>query len=340
MNDTNLKSIIEGFIFASDKAMSVDRLLSCFPENEQPEKEEIVAALDTLQQDYTGRGIELNKVSSGYRFQVRKEFTPLVSRLWEEKPARYTRALLETLALIVYRQPITRGEIEEIRGVAVSSNIIKTLQEREWIKVLGHKDVPGRPALYASTREFLDYFNLESLDQLPPLSEIKDLDTIAKELNPEENADLIDAINEMKAEALNEESASSNAKQTVDEDGENQADNEEENVEDIIRKAAELAASVADSTDQYIADSEAIISGKPVPSETEESSVEESNDETTAQDQSGDGNESLDSSEEAQSTRAEDTQLSDDGRDKDTNQADKVRHSETENNIDVEVTTG
>lgn len=227
MSNTSLKAIIEGFIFASDKAMSVDRVISFFPENEQPEKEEVLAAIEELQKDYDERGIELQKVSTGYRFQVRQELTPWVSRLWEEKPARYTRALLETLALIVYRQPITRGEIEEIRGVAVSSNIIKTLQEREWVRVVGHRDVPGRPALYATTKDFLDYFNLESLDQLPPLSEIKDLDTIATELDPEKNAALIEAINEMK-----EAEAAENAEAQMAETNSVEEGAQQEQVED------------------------------------------------------------------------------------------------------------
>src|SRR5690606_37903643 len=125
---------------------------------------------------------ELMEVASGYRFQVRPEYAPWASRLWEERPRRYSRALLETLAIIAYRQPITRGEIEDIRGVAVSTNIAKTLLEREWIRVVGHKDVPGRPAMYATTRQFLDYFNLSSLEQLPPLADIRDLEDIGREL--------------------------------------------------------------------------------------------------------------------------------------------------------------
>jgi segregation and condensation protein B len=129
-----------------------------------------------------GRGFELKKVASGYRLQVRQEFAPWIRRLFEEKPQRYSRALLETLALIAYRQPITRGEIEEIRGVTVSSNIIRTLSEREWVRVVGHRDVPGRPAMYATTRQFLDYFNLTGLDELPPLSEIRDLEEIGREM--------------------------------------------------------------------------------------------------------------------------------------------------------------
>ncbi|CAN0603579.1 unnamed protein product [Ectocarpus sp. 12 AP-2014] len=137
-----------------------------------------------------GRGFELKKVASGYRLQVREEYAPWVSRMFEEKPQRYSRALLETLALIAYRQPITRGEIEDIRGVTVSSNIIRTLLEREWVKVVGHRDVPGRPAMYATTRQFLDYFNLSGLDQLPPLSEVRDLEEIGREIEKNIQAEI------------------------------------------------------------------------------------------------------------------------------------------------------
>lgn len=200
MNSPSLKNIVEGFIFASEKALSLEQLIKLFPEGERPEIKSVQAVIDELMDDFSQRGIELQKVSSGYRFQVKKECTPWVSRLWDERTPKYTRALLETLALIVYRQPITRGEIEEIRGVSVSSNIIRTLQEREWIKVVGQRDVPGRPTLFASTKQFLDYFNLESLEDLPPLSEIKDLDAIATELDPEQNAALISAIRDMQGE--------------------------------------------------------------------------------------------------------------------------------------------
>ena len=133
-----------------------------------------------------GRGFELAEVASGFRFQVRQNLSPWVSKLWVERPVRYSRALLETLSLIAYRQPITRGEIEDIRGVSVSSNIMKSLLEREWVKVVGHRDVPGKPAMYATTREFLDYFNLKSLDQLPPLADVKDLETMTSALPLEE----------------------------------------------------------------------------------------------------------------------------------------------------------
>ena len=218
MNSIQLKNIIEGFIFASDKALSPDQLIKLFPETEQPDKEEVDQALQEIMADYQHRGIELKKISSGYRFQVREEFSPWVSRLWEEKPAKYSRALLETLAIIVYRQPITRGEIEEIRGVAVSTHIIKTLQEREWIRVVGQRDVPGKPSLFGTTKQFLDYFNLQSLEQLPPLSEIKDLDEIVEELDPEQNAALLEAIREIqersKLESFDEDASQTTTAET------------------------------------------------------------------------------------------------------------------------------
>lgn len=175
-----LRKIIEGAILASGQPMTVARLLELFDEEVAPSKEEINTALVDIQAACEDRGFELKEVASGWRFQVRDNLAPWVNRLWEEKPQKYSRALLETLSLIAYRQPITRGDIEEIRGVAVSSHIIKTLLERDWVKVVGHRDVPGRPSLYATTRQFLDYFNLKSLEELPSLSEIRDLD----ELNP------------------------------------------------------------------------------------------------------------------------------------------------------------
>jgi segregation and condensation protein B len=179
----NLKQIVEAALLAAGKALSLEALQGLFDELERPEKKVLRQVLEELASDYAGRGIEVARVASGWRIQVRKACAPWVSRLWEEKPGRYSRALMETLALIAYRQPITRGEIEEIRGVSVSSHIIRTLLEREWVRVVGHRDVPGKPALYATTREFLDYFGLKSLDDLPTLAEIRDLDTINEELN-------------------------------------------------------------------------------------------------------------------------------------------------------------
>lgn len=179
-----IKNILEAAIMVADEPLSIDRMLSLFAEDggEPPTRDEIRNALNSLGEDYTERGIELKQVASGYRLQAKSDVAEWVNRLWVERPPRYTRALLETLAIIAYRQPITRGEIEAIRGVSVSTNVIKTLLEREWVKVAGHRDVPGRPAVYASTRQFLDYFNLKTLSELPTLSELRDLDEIATDL--------------------------------------------------------------------------------------------------------------------------------------------------------------
>ncbi len=185
-----IKKIIEGALFAAGQPMKVDKLASLFDEDERPTEELLDQVLTELKADYSERGVVLQEVASGYRFQVHESYGEWVSRLWEEKPARYSRALLETLALIAYRQPITRGEIEEIRGVSVSSHITKTLLEREWIRIVGHRDVPGRPAMYGTTRIFLDYFNLTNLDQLPSLAEIRDLETINAELELSERENL------------------------------------------------------------------------------------------------------------------------------------------------------
>jgi len=183
MEIKKLKNILEAVLLAAERSLTVPQLEALFElDEERPTRDEIRKALHEMEDDYEARGFELKHVASGYRLQVKQAFSTWVGRLWEERPARYTRALLETMALIAYRQPITRGEIEEVRGVSVSSNIIKTLLERDWIKVLGHKDVPGKPTLYGTTREFLDYFNLQKLDQLPTLAEIKDLDAIHPEL--------------------------------------------------------------------------------------------------------------------------------------------------------------
>jgi segregation and condensation protein B len=182
MENEKLKSIIEAALLAAGGPLSLDHMLQLFDEEAMPEKKELREVLEQLTQDYEGRGVQIAEVGNGWRIQVRAEYAPWVSRLWEEKPGRYSRALMETLALIAYRQPITRGEIEDVRGVSVSSNIIKTLQEREWIRVVGHRDVPGKPALYATTKTFLDYFSLKGLDDLPTLAEIRDLDSINQEL--------------------------------------------------------------------------------------------------------------------------------------------------------------
>jgi segregation and condensation protein B len=183
-----LKQIVEGALLAAGGPLTLDQMLALFPAEERPHRDAVLDVLSSLERDYRNRGIELSQVAGGYRVQVRKEVAPWVARLWEEKPARYSPALLETLALVAYRQPITRGEIEDIRGVVVSTHIVKTLTERGWIRIVGHRDVPGRPALYATTRKFLDYFGLGSLNDLPTLAEIRDPAFLGDDLALEESA--------------------------------------------------------------------------------------------------------------------------------------------------------
>ncbi len=175
--------ILEALLLAADEPLDIPQMLAVFDPLERPSSAEIHTALIQLQQHLHGRGIALVEVASGWRFQVPQTFSPWVSRLWDTRATRYSRATLETLALIAYRQPITRGEIEEVRGVSVSSQIIRTLVEREWIKILGTRELPGRPALYGTTRTFLDDFNLKSLSDLPPLAELRDLDEVQAQLD-------------------------------------------------------------------------------------------------------------------------------------------------------------
>lgn len=184
----DLASLLEAFLLASGKPQSLERLAELFEEAERPSSAQLKKALDVLEKSCKGRAFELKEVASGYRLQVRERFAPWVGRLWEERPQRYSRALLETLALIAYRQPITRGEIEDIRGVAVNSQIVKTLLEREWIRVVGHRDVPGRPAMFATTRQFLDHFNLKNLDELPPLAVLREMEPELRPVVDEEDA--------------------------------------------------------------------------------------------------------------------------------------------------------
>ncbi len=181
MNTDLIKKIVEGALLAAGRPLDISQLEKLFDDDERPPRDQLRAAIEDIQADCRGRGYDIVQVASGFRFQVSDELAPWINRLWEEKPKRYSRAMLETLALIVYRQPLTRGDIELVRGVAVSSDIIRALQEREWIAVVGHRDVPGRPALYATTKQFLNYFNLKSLQQLPALGQIKDF----AELDPE-----------------------------------------------------------------------------------------------------------------------------------------------------------
>jgi segregation and condensation protein B len=182
-DNSALVRIVEGALLAAGRPLSLDQLQALFAEDERPDRADLRRAVATLCEDYAGRGMEIREVASGFRVQVCADLATWVSRLWEERPTRYSRALLETLALIAYRQPITRGEIEDIRGVSVSTNIMRTLQDRGWARIVGHRDVPGRPAMYGTTREFLDYFGLKSLDELPTLAELRDIDSINVELD-------------------------------------------------------------------------------------------------------------------------------------------------------------
>ena len=182
MEHTNsLSPLLEAVLLAAGRPLSEDQLLHLFAEDQRPSLEELLEALKILEKACMDRGIELLRVASGYRFQVKSQWMPWVRPLFEEKPPKYSRALLETLALIAYKQPMTRGDIEDVRGVAVNSNIIKTLEEREWIKMVGHKEVPGRPALYATTKSFLDYFGLKDLKELPSLPALMEQITLVEE---------------------------------------------------------------------------------------------------------------------------------------------------------------
>jgi segregation and condensation protein B len=180
---SELKNIVEAALLVAGQPLTIDKMLSLFPEDSRPTRDDVRAALKHIENECESRGIELRQIDQGFRFQSKDKYAEWLARLYEERPVRYSRALLETLAIIAYRQPVTRGEIEDIRGVAVSSEIIKTLLGREWIRQVGTRDVPGRPALYGTTRGFLEHFNLKSLDELPPLAELRDVDKIAAELN-------------------------------------------------------------------------------------------------------------------------------------------------------------
>lgn len=242
LNPEQTKQIIEAALMAAGQPLSIDRLLSLFIDEQQPSRDELREALKTLQADCENRGVELVEVGSGFRFQAKQDYAHWIARLWEEKPPRYSRALLETLALIAYRQPITRGEIEDVRGVSVSTNIIKTLLERDWVKVVGHRDVPGKPAMYATTKQFLDYFSLKSLSGMPTLAEIRDIDSINAEL------DLIEP-GAAKESAEQGELVEENT-QTDPQDIEASADDlesvSEETAEDVVSDPLEADAEVSD----------------------------------------------------------------------------------------------
>ena len=240
MSQEKIKNIVEAAIMVANQPLSINHLLNLFVEGEelQAERADIKAALEQLQTEFDDRGIEIVEVASGFRVQARNDYALWINRLFEERPPRYSRALLETLAIIAYRQPITRAEIEDIRGVSVSSSIVKTLQEREWVKVVGHRDVPGKPALLATTKSFLDYFNLKKLSDLPALADIKDFDSI--------NPDLFEALEETDKEQDQEQT------QTSDNDAdfaeiETEAKDQEEGVAEEVDVEADTVEMIAES---------------------------------------------------------------------------------------------
>jgi segregation and condensation protein B len=183
MDQSEIKYFIEAALLAAARPLNADQLQKLFDGRSAPDKAEIREAIAALIEEYEPRGITIAEVASGYRMQVKAAMAERLEKLWEERPPRYSRALFETLALVAYRQPITRGEIEDIRGVSVSSNIVRTLMERDWVRVVGHRDVPGRPAMFGTTRTFLDYFGLKKLDDLPPLADLADWETLRVQLN-------------------------------------------------------------------------------------------------------------------------------------------------------------
>ncbi len=222
MNDqlSDLKSIVEAALFSSDTALTIKRITGIFPRGAAPAKEDIEHVLQQLQEDFTNRGVVLRKIGNGYRFQTRQEYASWLGKLAQSRPPRYSRALLETLAIIAYRQPVTRGDIEDIRGIVVSTDIMRTLLDREWIKQVGTRDVPGHPALFGTTREFLEYFNLSSLKDLPDLNVEREMSQIAQELN----VDLPLLEPEINETASDDQSASDG--EAIESDGDDRVDND------------------------------------------------------------------------------------------------------------------
>jgi segregation and condensation protein B len=245
MNEHDLKHLIEATLLAAGRPVTSQQLLELFDERERPTAEQLTAALELLAADYAPRGIELIEVASGWRIQVRERAADVVSRLWQERPSRYSRALLETLALIAYRQPITRSEIEEIRGVSISSTIMRTLQERNWIRIVGHREVPGRPELLGTTREFLDYFGLKSLDQLPTLAELKDVETIGVQLElPSAEAPAPTEGAEAESSEISAAGAEESESQSEESEGEGEEGNEPDSSATLVAAEEHDARSI------------------------------------------------------------------------------------------------
>jgi segregation and condensation protein B len=235
MNEFYVRNVIEAALLAAGRPLSLVEIAQLFEESSRPATSDLRAALQQLESDYENRGIELKETAAGFRIQVRRGFASEISRLWPERPPRYSRAMLETLALIAYRQPITRGEIEAVRGVAVNPQIIKAMQERNWVRVVGVRDVPGRPEILGTTKEFLDYFGLKSLDDLPPLAELQAMGDINLQLNLAGTPSAVEVSNSEPASELAR--AEGEAAEASDEDQAGEVDDEEHSDEEELSTA-------------------------------------------------------------------------------------------------------
>ena len=297
MNEQDLKHIIEATLLAAGRPVTSQQLLDLFDERERPTPELLQAALALLAADYETRGIDLVEVASGWRIQVRPRSMDVVSRLWQERPSRYSRALLETLALIAYRQPITRSEIEEIRGVAISSTIMRTMQERNWIRVVGHREVPGRPELLGTTREFLDYFGLKSLDQLPTLADLRDVENIGVQLElPGGEASAQAAASEAETSEASAESTAETSEAATEEataevaeesTAESTEESSEESPEEFIAEASEAAS--ADETEEASAESAESVQSADASTEGDDLAEEDEDEDADDEGNSGSG---------------------------------------------------
>ncbi|MBI5617007.1 MAG: SMC-Scp complex subunit ScpB [Gammaproteobacteria bacterium] len=320
MEQKQLKLILEAALMAAEGPVTLERLAGLFLDEGEdgPSRDDVKLALMELVNDCEERAIELVEVASGYRFQTRVDLAPWVNRLWEERKPRYSRALLETLAIVAYRQPITRGEIEDIRGVAVSSGIMRTLLERDWLKVVGHRDVPGRPAVYATTKQFLDYFNLKNLSDLPTLAELKDLDDINPDLFAEFEAQVRENADESVLEAENPAASvgaavvAAVAIEAVAEDDEEHAEAEAAAVEPVAFVDEAPAATASASDEDEADDDEA---------DDDEADDDEADDDEADDDEADD--------DEADDDEADDDEADDDEADDDEEEPDDGQAAET-----------
>jgi segregation and condensation protein B len=277
-----LKQILEAALLAIGQPLSHAQLGALFNDEERPPAGEISRALEQLSNDCANRGVELKKVASGYRLQVKQDLNEWVSRLWKERPQKYSRALLETMALIAYRQPITRGEIEAVRGVSVSTNIVRTLQEREWIRVVGHRDVPGKPALFGTTKTFLDSFDLQNLDDLPTLAEIRDMENLEPELQLEPvppAADVRDPQHEASNESVDESNPDVDQNQAAEDIAENDISDESFANEDFDAEFEDmdvLEAKIDNLLEEVAVTEEPENEPEPEPTPEDESEIQDS----------------------------------------------------------------